>query len=73
MLTAYNNYFINSIKEEDVVDSFAGLRPLVKSSKDINKASREYAIQTNKNLISVFGGKWTTARQLAKKIVNTIT
>jgi len=73
LLTAYNNYFINSIKEEDVVDSFAGLRPLVKSSKDINKASREYAIQTNKNLISVFGGKWTTARQLAKKIVKTIT
>jgi nucleoside-diphosphate-sugar epimerase len=38
-----------------------------------NKATREYVIQTNKNLISVFGGKWTIARQLAKKVVKTIT
>jgi glycerol-3-phosphate dehydrogenase len=67
-LRAYNHYFMDSISEEEVVYSFAGVRPLVKSSNDANKATREYAIQTNKNLISVFGGKWTTSRQLAKKV-----
>jgi glycerol-3-phosphate dehydrogenase len=72
LLSAYNHYFMDSISEEDVVNSFAGIRPLVKSSNDANKATREYAIQTNKNLISVFGGKWTTARQLAKKVVKVI-
>ena len=72
LLSAYNHYFVDSISEEDVVNSFAGVRPLVKSSNNANKATREYAIQTNKNLISVFGGKWTTTRQLAKKIVKTI-
>ena len=72
LLRAYNHYFLDSISEEDVVNSFAGVRPLVKSSNNANKATREYAIQTNKNLISVFGGKWTTARQLAKKVAQKI-
>ena len=69
LLRAYNHYFMDSISEEDIVNSFAGVRPLVKSSNDLNKITRECAIQTGKNLISVFGGKWTTARQLAKKVV----
>ena len=73
LLRVYNYYFMDLISEKDIVNSFAGVRPLVKSSNDANKATREYAIQNNKNLISVFGGKWTTARQLAKKIVKTIT
>jgi len=72
LLRSYNHYFMDSISEEDVVNSFAGVRPLVKSSNDANKATREYAIQNNKNLISIFGGKWTTSRQLAKKVANLV-
>ena len=68
LINAYNNYFLNQITELDVVKSFAGLRPLVKDTSDPNKISREYSIQVNKNLINVFGGKWTTARRLAKKV-----
>jgi glycerol-3-phosphate dehydrogenase len=73
LLSAYNHYFVEQITEQDIVKSFAGVRPLIKSFNDANKTTRGYAIQTNKNLISVFGGKWTTARQLAKKVVKTIT
>jgi len=72
LVHAYNHYFVDQITEKDVIKSFSGVRPLVKSSKDANKATREYAIQVNKNLISVFGGKWTTARQLAKKVTNIV-
>jgi len=72
LISAYNYYFINSISEGDVVNSFAGVRPLVKSANNLNKATREYAIQANKNLISVFGGKWTTSRQLAKNVAKII-
>ncbi len=71
-MSVYNYYFIDSIVEKDIVKVFSGVRPLVKSSNDVNKATREYVIQTNKNLISVFGGKWTTARALAKKVVKRI-
>ena len=68
LIDAYNYYFVSQITEQCIVDRFAGLRPLVKSAQDSNQATREYVIQVNKNLISIFGGKWTTARQLAKKV-----
>ena len=47
-------------------------RPLVKSTNNVNKAKREYAIECTKNLISVFGGKWATAGCLAKKVAKVI-
>jgi len=55
------------INKQNILQSFAGFRPLIKSADNPNKATREYAIQQNQNLITVFGGKWTTARQLAIK------
>lgn len=70
LINSYNTYFVKSISKKDIVESFSGLRPLIKSSSNPNKATREYAIELNKNLINVFGGKWTTARQLAKKVAN---
>ena len=68
LINAYNYYFVDQVAEKDVVKYFSGLRPLIKSTQDANKATREYVIHANKNLISVFGGKWTTSRKLAKKI-----
>ncbi len=68
LMQAYNQYFNKPILERDITKSFAGLRPLIKSTLNANKATREYAIETNNNLMTVFGGKWTTYRQLAKKI-----
>ena len=72
LINAYNAHFVKPISEKDIADSFSGLRPLIKSSSDPNKVTREYAIEMNKNLINVFGGKWTTARQLAKKVANSM-
>jgi glycerol-3-phosphate dehydrogenase len=72
LIKSYNYYFEDQIKEQDVVKSFSGLRPLVKSAKDVNNATREYIVQINKNLISVFGGKWTVSRVLAKKVARII-
>jgi len=72
LIDSYNHYFVNQITERDVVKSFAGLRPLVKSDQDSNKATREYVLECEGSLISVFGGKWTTARQLAKKVAQRV-
>lgn len=68
LLDAYNHYFIKQITKNDIIESFAGLRPLIKSAKDPGKATREYAFEQNDKLITVFGGKWTTARSLAAKL-----
>lgn len=72
LIKAYNHYFKQEIDEQDISYSFSGLRPLIKSKNDVEKTSREYAIQVNNKLISVFGGKWTTSRQLAKKVVKVV-
>jgi len=72
LTNAYNYYFINKITEHDIVYSFSGVRPLVKNSKEMNLTTREYIIQKNGNVISVFGGKWTTSRKLAKKVTKKV-
>lgn len=65
LLHVYQYYFPNQELPE-VLDSFAGVRPLLKSHSNPNKASREYAIERQGKLTTVFGGKWTTARALAE-------
>ncbi|HWR31225.1 MAG TPA: FAD-dependent oxidoreductase [Negativicutes bacterium] len=68
LLEAYNCYFTTPISNHEVIETFAGLRPLLRSADNPGRASREYAIQRNENLTTVFGGKWTTARALAYKV-----
>ena len=68
LLGAYQHYFDNGVNETDIVGHYAGLRPLLISHKNPNKASREYAIEKNGEVISVFGGKWTTSRALGEKL-----
>ena len=68
LIQSYNHYFSIPINKDDIVDSFAGLRPLIKSCTNFSRSSREYAIQQNNKLVSIYGGKWTTSRALANKI-----
>lgn len=53
----------------------AGLRPIVRDSgrhgsSNVSRSSREAAIRRQGRLISLFGGKWTTARALAARFVS---
>lgn len=70
LMNTYNSYFDSAITQTDVSSSFAGVRPLILSQNDPGKATREYAIEQYGQLISVFGGKWTTSRALAIKVVS---
>lgn len=72
LVSAYNRYFYQKIETSDVLDTFAGIRPLIKSADSPRLATREYAIEKKDRLITVFGGKWTTARALAKKVVKVV-
>ena len=71
-LSEISSIQLNKITEHDIVYSFSGVRPLVKNSKEMNLTTREYIIQKNGNVISVFGGKWTTSRRLAKKVTKKV-
>ena len=70
LLAAYNRYRKDSLKKEDIVDSYAGVRPLIYTAEDPNKATREYIIERDGKLLNIFGGKWTTALALARNVVN---
>jgi glycerol-3-phosphate dehydrogenase len=74
---AVNRCFARRIGPEDVVWSFAGVRPLVGGEGDAraSSASRDYRLSTDTDgapLLSVFGGKVTTFRRLAEDAVDWI-
>jgi len=73
LVAAYNHYHNHAIQPEEITETFAGVRPLIKSKDNPSQATREYVIHREKQLITVLGGKWTTTLALARqvsKIVN---
>ena len=72
LLCEYNKYFVAKKNEDDIIKKFAGLRPLVSSTKNPKDIKREYKIETMGNLINVYGGKWTTAMSLGRKVAKKV-
>ncbi len=70
LLAAWKRYFPRSTA--DVIDTFSGVRPLIYSSRNPSRATREYLLHRDNRLITVLGGKWTTAMALAHKVSRTI-
>jgi glycerol-3-phosphate dehydrogenase len=68
-----NLYFRDKITELEILENFAGLRPIVKSnSKNISKASREAIIERIDELVDMFGERWIPARALGQSIARTV-
>jgi glycerol-3-phosphate dehydrogenase len=72
LVDAYNAFFRNPRSPSDIADAFSGVRPLIRSAAAPSKLSREYAVERNDRLVTVFGGKWTTARALAQRVTEEI-
>lgn len=76
ILEAANHALPNArLDTADVISTYAGLRPLVleEVSKDVkeSKVSREHCIyESHSGLISIAGGKLTTARSMAEELVD---
>ena len=72
LLKEVNNYFEKHLTKEDILSSWSGIRPLVKSDKSSTQQMvREHIILKSKNdLISIAGGKWTTYRKMAEDLVS---
>lgn len=62
----------DSFSAADIRAEFAGVRPLLAGSVTASRASREYALHWQQQLLTVSGGKWTTARALAQKVVQQV-
>lgn len=72
LINAYNHWMVEHVAESDIEGTFAGVRPLLTSADDPSRATREYAIRREGQLINVFGGKWTTSCALADRVVKTV-
>lgn len=60
-------------KEENIITTFAGLRPLVFERGSVSKVSRKHAIEkTFSGLWYVAGGKYTTYRAIAKECIEKV-
>ena len=72
LCAAVNRYLARAIGPSDVVWSYAGVRPLYDDGKtDPSTVTRDYVLTLDSSggmapLLSVFGGKITTARKLAE-------
>jgi glycerol-3-phosphate dehydrogenase len=73
LCAAANRYFVKQIGPADVVRTYSGVRPLYDDGASEAKAvTRDYVLELDDNgppLLSVFGGKITTARHLAEEAV----
>jgi len=67
----YSHYF--PLDRAATRSFFSGLRPLIRSHADPSKVTREYAIERAGSVVSVFGGKWTTARTLGLRVAEAVT
>ena len=75
LISAVNNMFPKiNLEMEDIVSSWAGLRPLIhEEGKSASELSRKDEIFTSDTgLISIAGGKLTGYRKMAERVVNRI-
>jgi glycerol-3-phosphate dehydrogenase len=69
-------YLATDPVHDDVLSTFAGLRPLVQISgtKQTSLVPRDHWIQVSESgLVTITGGKWTTFRKMAEDTINRAT
>jgi glycerol-3-phosphate dehydrogenase len=76
LINVVNNHFNTQIKQSDIIETYAGVRPLLDEGGDADKVTRDYKIDlqhVDKNaFLSILGGKLTTYRVLAQEAVDMI-
>jgi len=74
LLTETSKFLPNAnLRRENIVTTFAGLRPLVFAKGNPSKLSRNHIIEKNTSgTIYVMGGKYTTYRHIAQQCVEEI-
>jgi glycerol-3-phosphate dehydrogenase len=75
LLNIYNDYFSTAHSTDDVINAFAGLRVLPKSSGKAFNRSRDTLIHYDPNqplIFTLYGGKLTAHRATARKLINII-
>jgi glycerol-3-phosphate dehydrogenase len=78
LCAAASEYFVEAVRREDIVWTYAGVRPLFDDhASKAQEATRDYVLKTEGGqgvapLVNVFGGKLTTYRKLAEHALQEI-
>jgi len=75
LLGAVNEFFDRDFGEDDIVGAYAGVRPLISESDDVEKKSVDISrkaelYETESGMLTITGGKFTTWRRMAKMTVD---
>ena len=80
LLRVVNRYAAKPLRQDDIVSSFSGVRPLYDNNAEANASAvtRDYVFEVDDPegqppLLSVFGGKITTFRKLAEHALDRLT
>ena len=67
----YDEWFGKPLVKEDIREVFTGLRPIVhQRDKSLTQASREAVLERQGRVVTIWGGKWTTSRQLGLSVTD---
>ena len=72
LIDAYNQWFVEKLGPDDILREYSGLRPIVKQDGGTSGASREAVIGMSGGVVTIYGGKWTTSRQLGRKTADAV-
>ncbi len=74
LLEAANAYFPSAkLSESDVISTWAGLRPLLRTkSGGPSAVPREHILRQQQGFITIAGGKLTTYRRMARQVVDRV-
>ena len=72
LVEAYNHYFDPQLRADEVLGTFAGLRPLLRArAEEPSSLSREFRLHRSPSgLVTALGGKFTTYRRMAETITD---
>jgi glycerol-3-phosphate dehydrogenase len=78
LCAAASEYFAEPVRREDVVATYAGVRPLFDHHvSEAQEATREYVLVSDGGegaapLVNIFGGKLTTYRRLSERVLEEV-
>jgi glycerol-3-phosphate dehydrogenase len=76
LLTIHARHVKPALRRDEIVEVMAGLRPIVvsrgKEGADTRTASRESLTVRTGKVVTLLGGKWTTARQQGLSVADEI-
>ncbi len=73
LLTTAGQYLTKQPTKSDILSVFTGIRPLVRKGRgtSTSKLSRDHVIVVSESgMVTITGGKWTTARRMGEDCVN---